>query len=525
MTQRPYVSVAARAEKASRAKRHQCPRTVGVGFALPSTPRGSLLIHEGAGITVPAVRCGAAPLAATTAPANAAPRAPTAQEKARYGLTNMDTDTMPQAACIPDVIQLSRSWLGCTAIHGWQEMLTEQLPSLFSPRPIFVNVGANKGYEAPRFLELWSQRESVSPRKWLRGIRAVADGNVSVNGEPPRRNGFLRSQLCGACPQACVNAAKPHARDGGTVHLLEMALPNVQLLRHLVTTTNSSDIISVHHAAVSNESGTAHVQAHVMLGWENAGMLHAQNWRIAKNQATTVEQLTVDGFLERERLPQIVDLLVIDTEGHDPYVLDGMRGALSSKRITLLEFEYSNKWPTDRTLENTLTSLAAHGYKCYMETATARESSSPARSFETLAPISPPCWNAALERRRWSNVVCSHEPRALAMLDAAAWNAFKERRMRNRAVPGSCGATDVTDKAPSCASTYRRWYARGARPSLQECARRCAACDSCRFVSFSAQAVACVLHTACDATRLKQGSGYVHLDVRQASQAGESSLS
>ena len=444
--------------------------------------------------------------------------------KSSLGLTNMDTDTMPQAACIPDVIQLSRSWLGCTAIHGWQEMLTEQLPSLFSPRPIFVNVGANKGYEAPRFLELWSQRKSVSPRKWLRGIRAVADGNVSVNGEQPRRNGFLRSQLCGACPQACVNAAKPHARDGGTVHLLEMALPNVQLLRHLVTTTNSSDIISVHHAAVSNESGTAHVQAHVMLGWENAGMLHPQNWRIAKNQATTVEQLTVDGFLERERLPQIVDLLVIDTEGHDPYVLDGMRGALSSKRITLLEFEYSNKWPTDRTLENTLTSLAAHGYKCYMETATARESSSFARSFETLAPISPPCWNAALERRRWSNVVCSHEPRALAMLDAAARNAFKERRMRNRAVPGSCGATDVTDKAPSCASTYRRWYALGARPSLQECARRCAACDSCRFVSFSAQAVACVLHTACDATRLKQGSGYVHLDVRQASQAGGSSL-
>ena len=37
------------------------------------------------------------------------------------------------------------------------------------------------------------------------------------------------------------------------------------------------------------------------------------------------------------------------------------------KRITLLEFEYSNKWPTDRSLENTLTSLAAHGYKCFRE--------------------------------------------------------------------------------------------------------------------------------------------------------------
>lgn len=436
---------------------------------------------------------------------------------------------MPQAACIPDVIELSKSWLGCTAIHGWQEMLTEELPSLFSPRPIFVNVGANKGYEAPRFLSLWSQRKSVSPKTWLRGIRAVADGNASVNGEPPRRNGFLSSQLCGACPQACMGGSKPHARDGGTVHLLEMALQNVQLIRYLVATTNSSDLISVHHAAVSNEIGTAQVPAHVMLGWENAGVLHSPHlMRVAKKQSVptiTVEKLTVDGFLERERLPQIVDVLVIDTEGHDPYVLDGMRGALSSKRITLLEFEYSNKWPAERSLENTLTSLAAHGYKCYMETATSRESRSIAHSFETLAPLSPPCWNAALERRRWSNVVCSHEPRALAMLDAAAWNAFKERRMRKRAAPGSCGATDVTNSAPSCASTYRRWYAPGARPSLQECARRCVACDSCRFVSFSAQAGACVLHTACDATRLKQGRGYMHLDVRQVSQAGDSSLS
>ena len=54
-----------------------------------------------------------------------------------------------------------------------------------------------------------------------------------------------------------MGGSKPHARDGGTVHLLEMALPNVQLIRYLVATTNSSDLISVHHAAVSNEIGTA----------------------------------------------------------------------------------------------------------------------------------------------------------------------------------------------------------------------------------------------------------------------------
>ena len=330
---------------------------------------------------------------------------------------------VPPTACIPDVLELSHNWRGCTAPHGWLEMLTEQLPSLFSPRPTFVNVGANKGYEAPRFLSLWSQRKSISSRKWLRVIQTVAEGKASVNGEAPRRNGFLSMQKCGACSEACLDVSKPHARDGGSVHLLEMALPNAQLLRYLVTATNSSDLISVHNVAVSNESGTAHTQANLMLGWENAGMLNPRNHRIAKNRATAVDKLTVDGFLARERLPQIVDLLVIDTEGHDPYVLDGMRGALSSKRITLLEFEYSGKWPAERSLGNTLTSLAAHGYKCYMESRTQL-----LRGDEILAPLSPPCWNAALEQRKWSNVMCSHEPRALAMLDATAWAAFEDRR-------------------------------------------------------------------------------------------------
>ena len=95
--------------------------------------------------------------------------------------------------------------------------------------------------------------------------------------------------------------------------------------------------------------------------------------------------------------------------------------------------------------------------------------------------------------------------------------------MRQRAVPGYCGkhrATDVTAEGPSCVSTYGRWYTPGTRPSLQECVRRCTACDACRFVSFSAQTVDCSLYAACDVTQLKKGHGYMTLDVRQSSQPG-----
>ena len=95
--------------------------------------------------------------------------------------------------------------------------------------------------------------------------------------------------------------------------------------------------------------------------------------------------------------------------------------------------------------------------------------------------------------------------------------------MRQRAVLGYYGkhrTTKVTAEGPSCISTYGRWFTPGTRPSLQECARRCTACDSCSFVSFSAKTVDCSLYAACDVAQLKIGHGYVTLDVRKASASG-----
>ena len=92
--------------------------------------------------------------------------------------------------------------------------------------------------------------------------------------------------------------------------------------------------------------------------------------------------------------------------------------------------------------------------------------------------------------------------------------------MRQHAVLGYCGTNrtaDVAAKGASCVSTYGRWYTPGTKPSLQECARGCAACDSCQFVSFSAQTVDCSLYAACDVSHLTRVHGYMTLDVRQLS--------
>ena len=48
---------------------------------------------------------------------------------------------------------------------------------------------------------------------------------------------------------------------------------------------------------------------------------------------------SVDLEFERLKLDH-VDLLFIDTEGHDPSVLRGAQKALSSQRVTMVQYEF-----------------------------------------------------------------------------------------------------------------------------------------------------------------------------------------
>ncbi len=52
---------------------------------------------------------------------------------------------------------------------------------------------------------------------------------------------------------------------------------------------------------------------------------------------------TVDAFLAREKL-DLVDFVKIDTEGYEMKVLRGMKQALKSHRIGLIQFEYGGTW-------------------------------------------------------------------------------------------------------------------------------------------------------------------------------------
>ena len=323
------------------------------------------------------------------------------------------------AACIPDAENVSEVW-GCSGAQ-WLVQLTSEAPTLFSTQPVLLNIGANKGYSAPHFLNLWSQHPNATTKAWFDAIRDVARGKTAVSGEDgsARRHGFLATQMCGACGACHGSVTAPHSRSGGRVHLLEMTVANSLLLRHLTNATNLDGMITVHNVAASNESGTI-FSPKVTMGTEYAV---ARNDEASSREALDrVEQVAVDAFVSRRELPWVIDVATIDTEGHDPLVLEGMSAMLKEKRITLLEFEYHSKgfWSPyhreSRTLRQVTAMLEQMGYRCYLE--------GPPSLY---LPITQGCWRPRFERHKWSNVFCTHDAQARAIINAKAWAAFDLR--------------------------------------------------------------------------------------------------
>ena len=57
--------------------------------------------------------------------------------------------------------------VGCSSAP-WALLLAERLPPPEAP-PVFVNVGANKGYNLAEFISLWTPRR-VDGREWFDAV-------------------------------------------------------------------------------------------------------------------------------------------------------------------------------------------------------------------------------------------------------------------------------------------------------------------------------------------------------------------
>jgi FkbM family methyltransferase len=216
---------------------------------------------------------------------------------------------------------------GCSTVP-WAEVIADVMPR---PAPvIYVNVGANKGYNVAEHMGMWSQH-GMTNQRWHENILEYAREN---------KRGFLKAYSCGNCGACKAAAPAPHARSGGRVHLLELTASNRALLRNLISRAGLAADVSVHDLAASNASGFITMRR-TMAGDERASISHGFRSRSKADQAKgkgkgkgkgkdaaaaaacasggseceeRIEVVRLDDFAAREGLGPIY-AVSIDTEG------------------------------------------------------------------------------------------------------------------------------------------------------------------------------------------------------------------
>ena len=247
---------------------------------------------------------------------------------------------------------------------------------LLSPSPdkVFVEIGANKGYDLLSLYERWTN--FTTNLVWLRtGLPPGCPYFADVD-----RHVFPR-----------VIAVEPAPSTYAALAALLSDLPVCGL--------------ELHRVAISAAPGRAVFRA-PHTGAENAQILwhgEARGPADAAAGEVTVEVETLDGLLARLGVAR-VDYLAIDTEGLDAHALDGADAALAAGRVDLLSFEYSAAWPRDRPLRGAVDRVAAHGYDCFYVGR---------RALVRLTGDG--CWRHAYdERPPFANILCVRRALALA---------------------------------------------------------------------------------------------------------------
>ena len=203
--------------------------------------------------------------------------------------------------------------------QSWYEDMVQVDPS---PHKVIMSMGCNKGSDAIGMMIRWdASEETFSLKSWrlalVRQGLSRRDGGAcgEVNKLHPQRQSAFRN---GLSPIVYCVEAMP-----STYEMLKNAALSLNYAG--VYGGHSPSAFKVIHAVASNFSG-GEVEIPIgRAGVENLGIGLEGRRPHAKVPATTV-----DTIVQKESITQL-DILLIDTEGHDPAVLNGARNTLREK--------------------------------------------------------------------------------------------------------------------------------------------------------------------------------------------------
>ena len=142
-----------------------------------------------------------------------------------------------------------------------------------------------------------------------------------------------------------------------TVHAFEPASSTYEILTKNLAALGSRVLIV--NQALSNEVGTA--SFFVMGAGLGTNSLHKGAAQVESSEQVRLN--TVDAYCHHSKISH-VDLLKIDAEGHDLNVLEGAKSLLQAHAISLVQFEYNQRWiESKHFLRDAFELLLPLGYK------------------------------------------------------------------------------------------------------------------------------------------------------------------
>lgn len=146
--------------------------------------------------------------------------------------------------------------------------------------------------------------------------------------------------------------ASSEVGDSGRVIAFEPDVQNFEILEKNVAGNGLNERISLHQKALSDSSGVLTMNHHPT----NKGMHSIVNEYDNSDSTVEIEAVKGDSIL-----PDQVDLIKIDVEGAEPYVIDGLSATINRCHPMII-FEYEQRlW--DVNISNTLTFLSEIGYE------------------------------------------------------------------------------------------------------------------------------------------------------------------
>jgi FkbM family methyltransferase len=176
-----------------------------------------------------------------------------------------------------------------------------------------------------------------------------------------------------------------------------------------------SPCVTLARMALGDQPGRSTL--HVIAPGAGTNSLYESSLAGAAISTEDVRTTTLDNYAERAGLDGEIALVKIDTEGHDLTVLRGARGLLAGQRITLLQFEYNQRWIYARTfLRDAFELLVPFGYSIGKLTW---------RGVEFY-----PRWDVDLESFIEANYVACAPWAAARIPSVRWWKTGQEREMR-----------------------------------------------------------------------------------------------